>query len=252
MIPKKEGGETMIRLQKYLSDCGICSRRKAEYYIANNYITVNGEKVTVLGTKINPAKDVVLFQQKRVNPRSKHYYMILNKPEGYTCTMAEHKSEKNLSSLLPKVHHLYPVGRLDRDSEGLLILTTDGDFAQKIMHPKNKCEKEYFVIVIGNVLDGDLVKMQKGMLVPLEEKGDIKKKMARVKSASIIKRETGRSYISIILEEGQKRQIRRMFQHLGFPVQYLKRVRIGQISLDKLPLGKSRDLTPREINSLIA
>ncbi|MCX6733673.1 MAG: pseudouridine synthase [Candidatus Peregrinibacteria bacterium] len=252
MIPKKEGGETMIRLQKYLSDCGICSRRKAEYYIANNYITVNGEKVTVLGTKINPAKDVVLFQQKRVNPRSKHYYMILNKPEGYTCTMAEHKSEKNLSSLLPKVHHLYPVGRLDRDSEGLLILTTDGDFAQKIMHPKNKCEKEYFVIVIGNVLDGDLVKMQKGMLVPLEEKGDIKKKMARVKSASIIKRETGRSYISIVLEEGQKRQIRRMFQHLGFPVQYLKRVRIGQISLDKLPLGKSRDLTPREINSLIA
>lgn len=166
--------------------------------------------------------------------------------------MAEHKSEKNLSSLLPKVHHLYPVGRLDRDSEGLLILTTDGDFAQKIMHPKNKCEKEYFVIVIGNVLDGDLVKMQKGMLVPLEEKGDIKKKMARVKSASIIKRETGRSYISIVLEEGQKRQIRRMFQHLGFPVQYLKRVRIGQISLDKLPLGKSRDLTPREINSLIA
>jgi len=252
MIPKKEGVKTMIRLQKYLSDCGICSRRKAEYYIANNYITVNGEKVTVLGTKINPTKDVVLFQQKRVNPRSKHHYMILNKPEGYTCTMAEHKSEKNLSTLLPKVHHLYPVGRLDRESEGLLILTTDGDFAQKIMHPKNKCEKEYFVIVIGNVLDGDLVKMQKGMLVPLEEKGDIKKKMARVKSASIIKRETGRSYISIILEEGQKRQIRRMFQHLGFPVQYLKRVRIGQISLDKLPLGKARDLTPREINSLIA
>ena len=252
MIPKK-AGPTMIRLQKYLSDCGICSRRKAEYYIANNYITVNGEKVTILGTKIDPSKDVVLFQQKRVNPRSKHHYMILNKPEGFTCTMAEHKSEKNLSSLLPKVHHLYPVGRLDKDSEGLLILTTDGDFAQKIMHPKNKCEKEYFVIVIGNVLDSDLVKMQKGLLLPLEiTKGDIKKKMARVKSATMIKRETGRSYITIVLEEGQKRQIRRMFQHLGFPVQYLKRVRIGQISLDKLPLGKARDLTPREINSLLA
>ena len=251
-----------IRLQKFLSDCGICSRRKAEYYIVNKYVTVNGEIVTTLGTKVDPSKDVVLFQDKLVRPRAKHWYVMLNKPEGYTCTMAEHKTERNLSSLLPKVHHLYPIGRLDKESEGLLLLTTDGAFAQKVMHPSNKCEKEYFVIVIGDVLDKDMARMEKGLLLPIEEK-DIKpsknkidklptSKLARAKSVKLIKKETGRTYLTVILEEGQKRQIRRMFQYLRYPVQYLKRVRIGQLSLDKLAVGASRNLTAKEIANLLA
>lgn len=243
---------TLIRLQKYLSDCGICSRRKAEYYIQNNYITVNGKKVTILGSKIDPSKDVVLFQEKTVHPREKHHYMMLNKPEGYTCTMATHKSEQNLKSLLPKIHHLYPVGRLDKDSEGLILLTTDGAFAQKVMHPRNKCEKEYLVIVIGIVQESDINRLEKGLLLSLETPtGETIKKMARIKSVKMIKKETGRTYLSVILEEGQKRQIRRMFQSLGFPVQYLKRVRIGSVTLDRLPKGKARDLSAKEIASLV-
>jgi 23S rRNA pseudouridine2605 synthase len=233
-----------IRLQKFLSDCGICSRRKAEEAITLGYVKVNGEITKQLGTKIDPGKDIVHFKEKGVRRRAKHAYVMLNKPSGYTCTLATFKSEQNLSSLIPKIPHLYPVGRLDKDTEGLLLLTTDGNFAHKVMHPSNNCEKEYLVIAIGDIGENDIKKMQKGFALPDESK------LAHIKSAAINKKETGRTYLSVILGEGQKRQIRRMFQFLGFTVQYLKRIRIGSVYLGSLPKGRTRPLTPKEITSL--
>lgn len=237
-----------IRLQKFLSDCGICSRRKAEYYIEHGYITVNNDLVTKLGTKIDPLKDIVHFEKKLVRPRAKHTYLMLYKPEGYTCTLAKFKSEQNLSPLLPKIHHLYPVGRLDKETEGLLLITTDGAFANKVMHPRNALEKEYLVICIGDVKDRDIERMKKG--IPLLDELSGKEKIARVKSATIAKKQTGRTYLNVVLNQGQKRQIRRMFQFFGFTIQYLKRIRIGDLHLDKLPKGKYRNLTTKEIRSL--
>lgn len=238
-----------IRLQKFLSDCGICSRRKAEEAIVQGYIKVNNEVVTQLGTKIDPEKDKIHFKEKEVHRRTKHAYIMLNKPAGFTCTLATFTSEQNLSSLIPKIPHLYPVGRLDKETVGLLLLTTDGDFANKVMHPSNKCEKEYLVIAIGDIGENEIKKMQKGLPLP-DETGDAKTKLAHVKSATVNKKQTGRTYLSVILGEGQKRQIRRMFQFLGFTVQYLKRIRIGALQLGNLPEGKTRHLTQKEITSL--
>ncbi len=236
------------RLQKYLSSCGICSRRKAEELILDGKISINGEVCTVLGTKIDPEKDKVTYENKTVKPRSKQSYIMLNKPEGVTCTLDDYHAETKITELLPNIPHLYPVGRLDKNSEGLILLTTDGAFANQIMHPKYTCEKEYLVISIGNISENHIEQMKKGIKLTDEETG--KEKIAKIAAAKITKKEHGRTYLVITLQEGQKRQIRRMFQNLGFTVQYLKRVRIGGVSLGKLPKGEWRNLTPKEIQSL--
>ncbi len=237
-----------LRLQKYLADCGICSRRSAEKLILEGKIYVNGEPCTSLGTKIDPKKDKVSYHNKPVLPRTKQTYIILNKPRGVTCTLSDYHAEETIVSLLPKIPHLYPVGRLDKESEGLIIVTTDGAFANTVMHPRYTCEKEYLVITIGDVTTKDIEKMQKGIILKDDDTG--KEKLAKIKSASITKKETGRTYLAVVLEEGQKRQIRRMFRELNFQVQYLKRVRIGSVTLGKLEKGLWRNLTPAEIASL--
>ncbi len=237
-----------LRLQKYLSDCGVCSRRKAEELIVRGEIFVNGSPCTILGTKIDPKKDKVEYKSKVVSPRKNHTYLMLNKPRGVTCTLSDHHAEETIVSLLPKIPHLYPVGRLDKDSEGLILVTTDGTFAQKIMHPKYTCEKEYLVICVGDVTPRHLETMQQGITIRDEDTGI--EKIAHIKSGTITKKETGRTYLTIILQEGQKRQIRRMFKNLDFTVQYLKRVRIGNVKLGTLGKGLCRKLTSQEIASL--
>ncbi|MBP7898394.1 rRNA pseudouridine synthase [Candidatus Gracilibacteria bacterium] len=236
-----------LRLQKYLSDCGVCSRRKAEELIVQGKIIVNGEPCTKLGTKIDPSKDKVEYQDKKIVPRQKHTYLVFNKPKGVTCTLSDIHAEETIVGYLPKIPHLYPVGRLDKDSEGIILVTTDGAFANTIMHPRYTCEKEYLVICIGDVTENDIEKMQKGIILTDEETG--KEKLARIKSATITKKDTGRTYLAVILEEGQKRQIRRMFKSMHFTVQYLKRVRIGEVKLGRLEEGACRELSPREIAS---
>lgn len=237
-----------LRLQKYLSDCGICSRRKAEELITKGEIFVNGKPCTVLGTKIDPKKDKVQYKGKPIIPRKKHTYIMLNKPRGVTCTLSDYHAEETIVSLLPNIPHLYPVGRLDKDSEGLILVTTDGAFAQKISHPKYTCEKEYLIICVGDVTPRHLETMRQGMTIRDEDTGI--EKIAHIKSGAIAKKETGRTYLSVVLEEGQKRQIRRMFKNLHFTVQYLKRVRIGKVTLGTLGKGLWRNLTPQEISSL--
>lgn len=239
-----------IRLQKYLSDCGVCSRRKAEEFIVEGRVSVNGQACTTLGTKIDPEKDIIEFQGKKVTPRKKHSYIMLNKPSGVTCTLSDYHAEETIVGLLPPIPHLYPVGRLDKDSEGLLLVTTDGNFAQKVMHPRYTCEKEYLVICIGNVTESDIEKMKKGIMIKDEDTQ--KEKLAKIKSATVTRKENGRTYLSVVLGEGQKRQIRRMFKNMKFTVQYLKRIRIGNVELGKLEKGLWRNLTPREISSLCA
>lgn len=236
-----------LRLQKYLSDCGVCSRRRAEELIVEGKIIVNGEPCTKLGTKIDPSKDTVEYLGKKIIPRKKHTYLVLNKPKGVTCTLSDIHAEETIVEFLPRIPHLYPIGRLDKDSEGIILVTTDGAFANAVMHPRYTCEKEYLVICIGDVTEKDIENMQKGIILRDDDTG--KEKIARIKSASITKKDTGRTYLAIILEEGQKRQIRRMFKTMNFTVQYLKRVRIGEVKLGRLPEGVCRDLTPQEIAS---
>lgn len=236
------------RLQKYLSSCGICSRRKAEELILDGKISINGEICKILGTKIDIEKDEITYENKVVKSRNKHAYIMLNKPEGVTCTLHDYHAETTITELLPNIPHLYPVGRLDKNSEGLILVTTDGEFANQIMHPKYVCEKEYLVISIGNISENHIEQMKKGIMLTDEESG--KEKRAKIAAAKITKKEHGRTYLAITLQEGQKRQIRRMFQKFGFTVQYLKRVRIGAVSLGKLPKGEWRNLTSKEILSL--
>lgn len=210
-------------------------------------VFVNGEPCKTLGSKIDPTKDKVEYKGKLITPRKMHTYIALNKPEGVTCTLSDYHAEETIVTLMPPIPHLYPIGRLDKDSEGLILATTDGAFAQGIMHPKFTCEKEYLVICVGDVTEKDIEMMKKGIVLTDNDTG--KEKLARIKSATITKKETGRTYLSIILEEGQKRQIRRMFKNMKFTVQYLKRIRIGSVTLDRLGKGMWRNLTQKEILS---
>lgn len=227
-----------VRLQKYLAQAGIASRRQSERLIIEGKISVNGRKVNILGSKINPRKDEVKVCGKAVE-RKKIIYIILNKPDGYlsTCKKGREKGETALDLVSVK-ERLYPVGRLDKNSSGLLLLTNDGDLALKLTHPRYEHEKEYEVEANKNLSGRDLKKMSEGLII------DGKKTLpARVEKSTPKK-------FKIILREGRKRQIRRMANVLGYQVKKLRRVRIGGLKLGNLPSGKWRYLTEEEINNL--
>lgn len=238
---------TLVRLHKFLSDCGVCSRRAAEKHIEQGHVAVNDKTVTELGTKIDPAHDKVFFNKSRVTPRAKNVYLMLNKPIGYICTCSSIHKEKTILELLPHINHLYPVGRLDKDSEGLLLVTTDGEFAHHIMHPRFKQEKEYHVICLGTVTPEIIAEMKKGIRLKNE---DGTTETAHIKDAVITRHEPNKTYLAITLDEGKKRQIRRMLQHYKFRVQYLKRLGVGKLRLGTLATGAWRHLTPREVSML--
>lgn len=239
---------TLVRLHKFLSDCGVCSRRAAEKHIVQGDVAVNEKIITELGTKIDPTHDKVFFNKSRVTPRAKNVYLMLNKPVGYICTCSSIHKEKTILELLPHINHLYPVGRLDKDSEGLLLVTTDGEFAHHIMHPRFKQEKEYHVICLGTVTPEIIAEMKQGIRLKNE---DGTTEIARIKDAVITRREPNKSYLAITLDEGKKRQIRRMLQHYKFRVQYLKRLGVGKLRLGTLATGAWRHLTAREVSMLM-
>lgn len=221
----------LIRLQKYIADCGCASRRKAEELILQGKVKVNGSRVTRLGSRVDPENDKVLLDGRPVKPQLKKIYLKVYKPIGFFSSCVSQKGERTILDLVPAVkERLYPVGRLDQDSEGLMILTNDGEYAFRMMHPRYGHEKEYLVEVQLTINNEQLTKLGQGIVL------DGKKTLpARVKKL-------GDKEFSIVLKEGRKRQIRRMVEATGNRVVKLKRVRIGKILLGDLRPGQVKSI----------
>lgn len=227
-----------MRLQKYLAHAGLCSRRKAEEYILKGRIKINGIAISELGTKVD-ASDSVFFDDKPVllSREQPKIYLALNKPEGYV-TSCSQKKTKIVMDLIDMDERIYPVGRLDKNSKGLILLTNDGELHNKLSHPSFDHEKEYIVTTVDPVPDSALKRMAEGVMID-----DIKTRKAMVKRIS-------ERQFSIVLKEGRNRQIRKMVQKTGNEVDTLLRIRIANIHLGKLKEGAWRYLTQAEIRQL--
>jgi 23S rRNA pseudouridine2605 synthase/23S rRNA pseudouridine2604 synthase len=228
---------SLMRLQKFLSKAGICSRRKGEEYIQSGLVRVNNTIVTELGTKIDPVKDSVEFKGKAVKLENDLVYILLNKPKGYV-TSCRQTGEKIVLDLIDVPQRIYPIGRLDKDSTGLLILTNDGNLHHKLSHPSFDHEKEYDVTVSSPITDGALQNIARGM--PMMG--------TKTRPAEIIRLSSRR--FRIVLKEGKNRQIRRMIRKVGNHVIGLKRLRISNIKLKGLDEGAWRYLTKKEQKAL--
>ncbi|MBF0203845.1 MAG: rRNA pseudouridine synthase [Desulfamplus sp.] len=228
-----------MRLQKFLSQAGVCSRRKGEEHISAGEVTVNGITVTNQGTSVDIERDEVRFKDQivRFSPEKKKIYIALNKPIGVV-TSCSHPGEKIVLDLIDIPDRIYPIGRLDKDSSGLILLTDDGELHNQLSHPSYNHEKEYIVRTIEPVSKGAIEKMAAGVI--LDGK---KTRTARVKKLSEFK-------FKIILKQGINRQIRRMVEKTGNQVKDLVRIRIGTIKVDGLKVGEWRFLTEKEINAL--
>ena len=229
----------MIRLQKFLSTAGICSRRKGETYIREGRVAVNGLTVVELGTKVDPESDRISVDGHPVQYEQPYVYIMLNKPPDYV-TSCSHPGEKTVLDLVDVAQRVYPIGRLDKDSTGLLLLTNDGELHHKLSHPSFNHEKEYDVTVAGPITDGALSKMAAGL--PMME--------TRTRPATV-KRISPRRF-RITLKEGRNRQVRRMVRKVGNRVTMLKRIRVAGIKLEGLPPGKWRHLTAGEKRVLLS
>lgn len=240
------GYEMEVRLQKFIADCGICSRRKAEEMIAAGKVRVNG-KVASIGDKVDPARDKVMAGSKKViaaNAR-RNVYIMLHKPRGYITTMSDEQGRKCVAELVSDYHtRVFPVGRLDKDSEGLLLMTNDGEFANFISHPRSHVSKTYRVTLRGKTDDETVAKLQTGIML------DGQKTLPC--EVIIISRAEDRSVLQITLFEGRNRQIRRMCEACGLEVIRLKRTHIGRVKLGMLKVGDYRELTSDEVRSLTA
>ena len=226
-----------MRLQKFLSRAGICSRRKGEEYIQAGWVTVNGKIVTELGVKVDPDKDVVEVNRDAIRSDTPSIYIALNKPRGYVSS-CDQPNEKIVVDLLDIAERVYPIGRLDKDSTGLLLLTNDGHLHHRLTHPSFNHEKAYEVTVAKPLPEGALRKLADGL--PMM---GTRTRPARVKRISA-------RHFQIILQEGKNRQIRRMVRKVGNYVIDLKRTRIANIELGRLPVGRWRHLTENEIDAL--
>jgi len=230
---------TIMRLQKFLSEAGICSRRKGEEYIREGLVRVNSRVVTELGTKVDPEKDSVEFDGKVIALKSEPIYIALNKPKGYV-TSCSHPGEKIVLDLIDIPGRVYPIGRLDKDSTGLLILTNDGSLHHRLSHPSFDHEKEYDVTVSRPITDGSLRNIARGL--PM---------MGSKTRPARIQRISSRRF-RIILKEGRNRQIRRMVRKVGNHVTRLRRIRVSKIKLEKLAEGAWRNLTEKEKKELLS
>lgn len=232
-----------IRLQKFLAKAGIASRRKSEELISNGKVKVNGLIVTELGTTINPETDIVKYNDKKVILEEEKVYFMLHKPTGYVTTAKDEKGRKTVLDLMKGVsQRIYPVGRLDYDTSGLLLLTNDGDLTYKITHPKHEVEKIYVAKVKGVPTPNELDQFQKGLIID-------GRKTSRAK-INIINTNRTNSVVSITIKEGRNRQVRKMCEAISHPVLELKRIAIGKLSIDNLEVSKYRSLTKEEIRYL--
>ena len=233
----------MVRLQKYLADAGVASRRASEQIILERRVTVTGAVVDELGTKIEPGRDRVAVDGTPVKPRRK-IYVALNKPPGFLCAKNDPEDRRTIATLLPREwSNLNSVGRLDFQSEGLLFLTNDGEFALRLTHPRYGARKTYRVTVEGRVEPRVLAEFLHG----IEDAGE----RLQAKAARLISASNSKSLVELELAEGRNREVRRMFEARNFKVLRLQRTQIGRIKLGELPVGKWRTLTEPEIKSLL-
>lgn len=232
----------LVRLQKFMADCGVASRRKSEELIDMGKVKVNGH-IAHIGDKVDPKKDVVTVRGKRINKVSRMYYIMLNKPRGYVTTVSDELGRKTVMDLIDVPARVYPVGRLDKDSEGLLILTNDGSFANALTHPKHNYAKVYRVTVRPSVSDEILDKLRNGI--------EIDGRKTAPCDVNVITEEEGRVVLEFILREGRNRQIRKMCEAVDLQVARLKRISIGPVKLGMLQTGKSRELTDNEVKKLL-
>lgn len=231
-----------VRIQKYISDCGLMSRRAAEKEIAYGAFKVNGQ-VAQIGQKINPDTDKVEYKGKIVKGGAKKLYVMLYKPRGYVTTMNDEEGRKCLPELLTDIpERVYPCGRLDMDSEGLLILTNDGEVANKLMHPKHHVDKIYHVKIKGEIAPDKLELLNSPMVID-----DYKIKPVKV---SIIERKEGTTILKFVLCEGRNRQIRKMCEQAGLSITRLKRIAVGDLTIGMLTPGKWKYMNYNEISYL--
>jgi 23S rRNA pseudouridine2605 synthase len=232
-----------LRLQKFLAEAGITSRRGGERYILDGRVAVNGEIVRELGTKVDPSHDAITVDGKPARARRK-IYVALHKPRGCVCSRKDERDRPTVYELLPREWtNLYSVGRLDYDTEGLLFLTNDGEFALRLTHPRYGVSKTYRVVVEGRV-DVSLLDLFRRGVFHQNEK-------LKAERARLISTNASRSVVELELAEGKNREVRRLFESQGRTVSQLQRTQIGRIKLGELKAGRWRALTEPEINSLL-
>lgn len=230
------------RLQKYLSECSVASRRKSEELILQGRVTVNGKKAS-LGDKVDPKTDVVAVNGKKVHKVKEKYYIMLNKPRGYVTTMSDELGRKCVKELVSDVGAVvYPVGRLDRDSEGLLLLTNDGEFANNIMHPKKHISKTYRVTVRSAVTEDQITSLSGGVMIDGRQ--------TLPAEVRVLEKSETRSVLEVVIYEGRNRQIRKMCEETGLEVARLKRTAVGGVKLGMLHTGSWRELSEDELKRL--
>lgn len=236
--------EPLQRLQKVLAHAGVASRRKSEELIQQGRVTVNGQVITRLGTKVDPARDEIRVDGQPLQIAPDHVYIVLNKPRGVLSTMRDDRGRRALDDLVQSPTRLFPVGRLDATSEGLILLTNDGELTNLLTHPRYRHDKEYRVLVNGHPSDKTLEAWRRGVV--LDEKTTAP---ARV---DILRKDKNSTLLRVVMHEGRKRQIRQVAALLGHPVRQLKRIRLGPLQLGALTEGQWRHLTPAEIRKLDA
>ncbi|MDD6485078.1 MAG: pseudouridine synthase [Clostridiales bacterium] len=236
----------IVRLQKYIAMSGEASRRGAEGMISEGRVTVNGEKVREQGVKVEVGADVVCLDGRELKISNKDYYIALNKPVGYVSTAKDQFDRPTVVDLvktdLPQAR-IFPVGRLDYDTEGLLLLTTDGDFAYKVSHPKFNTDKTYIAKIKGGISISGLARLRKGVKIE-----DYVTSPAEVE---ILDAADNHTFVKITIHEGKNRQVRKMFEAVGCKVAALQRTSIGVVELGNLPIGRWRHLTKYEVNYLM-
>lgn len=234
----------MVRLQKFLAEAGVASRRASEQIILAGRVSVNGHIVRELGTKVDPAQDSIKLDNSPVRQKRK-LYVAVNKPRGYVCSRQDERQRRLIGDLLPKEwNNLYPVGRLDYDSEGLIFLTNDGEFSLHLTHPRYGVRKKYLATVEGRVEQDMLQRFTRGIV----HEGE-KLKVERARALSV---HNSTSLVELELAEGKNREVRRLFESQGLTVTRLVRTQIGKIKIGELRSGKWRTLTEAEIKSLLS
>ncbi len=241
-MPKNQAENNSVRINKFLAGCGLGSRRKCEHFIEDGRVTVNG-RVPHLSTKIDAESDIVLFDGKQVKPVHIQYYVMLNKPKGYITSVGDPFGRRTIRDIVDEKYWeagIFPVGRLDKDTEGLLLLTNDGPLAHRLMHPSFECKKKYTVVLNTPLSSADKEKIESG----------IKLREFHAKPCSIQLLDSEKTRLEITISEGKKRQIRLTFRSLHYKVLSLKRTSLGPLHLGRLPKGHLRDLHKSEISQL--